>query len=176
MQELSKPFYLGSIFGSFGLGLVMALLGVAVMAAGGDDPSPAALGLICLMYPLMIYGTVVLAILVYKIWDAIQDGDVRTTPGKAIGFCFIPFFNLYWIFQAYWGWAVDFNNYVRDKAVQGAPKIPEGLVLTLCILAIASIIPFLGILISLVCMVLMAIFLNKAIDGVNAVVRHKLAT
>ncbi len=63
------------------------------------------------MYPLMIYGMVILAILVYKIWVPIQDGDVRTTPGKACGFMFIPFFNFYWIFQAYWGWSATLASF-----------------------------------------------------------------
>jgi hypothetical protein len=37
----------------------------------------------------------------YRAWKCLQPGGLaRTTPGKAIGFLFIPFFNLYWIFQA----------------------------------------------------------------------------
>ncbi len=175
MKELSKPFYLGSIFGSFGLGILMVLIGAVAMAASGDEPNPAILIFFCMMYPLMIYGIVILMILVYKMWDAIQDGPARTTPGKAVGFLFIPFFGLYWIFQAYWGWAVDYNTYVQEKALQGAPKMPEGLALTLCILTLAAIVPVIGVLISLANIVLMAIFLNKAIDGVNTIVRSKMA-
>ena len=44
-------------------------------------------------------------------WAAIQDGYARTTPGKAIGFMFIPFFNIYWMFQAIWGYSKDYNNF-----------------------------------------------------------------
>lgn len=174
MKELSKPFYLGSIFGSFGFGLLLVLIAVIVLAASGNnEPSPVALGMICLMYPLMIYGAVIVAVLIYKIWKAIQDGPARTTPGKAVGFMFIPFFNLYWIFQAYWGWAVDYNRYVREKNVPNAPSVSEGMVLTICILTFVAILPFIGLLVSLVNLVLMSIFFNQAIDGANAIIRHQ---
>jgi len=46
---------------------------------------------------LTIFNTVV-----YKAWEAIQNGHARTSPGKAVGFLFIPCFSLYWMFPAYW--------------------------------------------------------------------------
>jgi hypothetical protein len=115
----------------------------------------------------MIYGLVVLCILIYKMWDAIQDGPARTTPGKAVGFLFIPFFNFYWIFQAYWGWTKDYNAYGAQKGL-GLPRMPEGLALALCILAIVGIIPMVGYITGLISLVLMIVFLNTAINGVNA--------
>ena len=176
MKELSKPFYLGAIFGPMIVSILLSIIVIIAAAASGNDgPPPVVLGLVCLIYPLMIFGVVVLAILVYKIWVPIQDGNVRTSPGKAVGFLFIPFFNFYWIFQAYWGWAVDYNQYIQEKAVPDAPRAPEGLALTLCILTLASILPVIGILIGLVNLVLMAIFLNTVIDGANAVTRYRTA-
>ena len=70
--------------------------------------------------------------LIYKLWSAIEQGNVRTTPGKAVGFMFIPFFNLYWMFQVYWGWAVDYNNYCDERGING-PKMAPGLPMAYCI-------------------------------------------
>lgn len=50
--------------------------------------------------------------LLYVGWTAIQDGHARTTPGKAIGFLFIPVFNLYWAFIAWVGLARNVNAFL----------------------------------------------------------------
>lgn len=178
MKELSKPFYMWSIFGSMAIGFTFTIIAIAILIISGEDPHPAAIavfiGMTCMIYPVMIYGAVMMYVLVYKIWVPLQDSYVRSSPGKAVGFLFIPFFNLYWMFQAYWGWTVDYNQYIRDKAIPNAPKANESMAMTFCILILCGFIPFLGILISLVGLVLMAIFFSQAIDGANAIIRHKL--
>jgi hypothetical protein len=54
-------------------------------------------------------------ILVYKLWNVIQDGYASTTPGKAIGFLFIPYFSIYWIIRVYYGLAQDLNEYIKRQ-------------------------------------------------------------
>ena len=39
-------------------------------------------------------------ILLYKMWRQIPGREAPTTPGKAVGFLLIPFFNFYWFFIA----------------------------------------------------------------------------
>src|ERR1700681_1097261 len=43
--------------------------------------------------PLLFSG-VVFSVLIYTMWAAIQDGHVRTTPGRAVGFLFIPIYSI----------------------------------------------------------------------------------
>lgn len=78
-------------------------------------------------------------------WSIIQDGHARTTAGKAVGFLFIPFFSLYWAFQAYWGLAVDYNRFIARHQV-GLQRLPEGLFLAFSILNILFYIPFVNLL------------------------------
>jgi hypothetical protein len=121
-----------------------------------------------LVIPIAIYVFVVVSVFIYKAWASIQDGHVRTGPCKALGFLFIPLFNLYWIFQAFWGFAVDFNKYVARNNISGAPRLPEGLVLAYCILYVASIIPFVGIALGIANFIIGAILISKVCDAVNA--------
>ena len=59
--------------------------------------------------------------------------------GKAIGFMFIPFFNLYWLF-VFWLRLTDRLNF--QFRLRGLPwPVPRGLVLTACIL---QVIPYFG--------------------------------
>jgi hypothetical protein len=50
--------------------------------------------------------------LLYKFWQIVQDGFASTTPGMAIGFLFIPYFNYYWFYRAIYGLSKDFNRYI----------------------------------------------------------------
>jgi hypothetical protein len=165
---LSKPFYLTSIIASFATSTIFALLAFAAMASGSHSDEEAGIVFAVLMFLPLIYGTVVMAVFIHNMWSAIQDGSPRATPGRAVGFLFIPLFNYYWVFQALWGWTRDFNAYTTTKGLR-APRMPEGLAQAICILAVVSVIPIVGIACSLVNAVLMSMFISQACDGVNAI-------
>jgi hypothetical protein len=85
--------------------------------------------LLVLVLVLLLLGAYIVAItlmLMYKVWFAIQPGHPRTTPGKAVIFSFIPFFNLCWIFQLYWGFAKDYNSYAALTSTLNY-RLKEGL-------------------------------------------------
>jgi hypothetical protein len=113
------------------------------------------LSFVCIGLPAVIAGTVLGYILLYRSWLLIQDGNARTTAGVAVGFCFIPFFNLYWIYVAFVGLSKDMNSYCRERQI-AAPVISEGMVLAYYILSLISIIniplsfiPYVGIVSSI---------------------------
>jgi len=119
-------------------------------------------------------------ILLYKLWCTIQDGQARTTPGKAVGFMFIPLFNLYWSFQAFWGVSIDMNAYAAQRGV-AAPQIKEVLGLAICILmcvqvalsffpAAATVVT---LILSLVALVLNIIFWKQVVNAASAIVIAK---
>jgi hypothetical protein len=99
-------------------------------------------------------------ILLYRYWQVIQDGNVRTTPGKAVGYSFIPFFNFYWVFTSFLGLAQDMNRYCRERNIQ-APVVNEQLALWYCILVASSIIPYVNFVTSIAALVLYIILLNS---------------
>jgi hypothetical protein len=92
----------------------------------------------------MTFGGIYSYIILYRAWFSIQAGGAQTTPGKAVGFMFIPLFNLYWMFIAYYGWANDWTR-IRSKYsnLMAAPGIDSGTFLTGCILML--LFPLVGI-------------------------------
>jgi len=120
MKKLSKGFYLGSLAAGWGLSIILLEMGIILLSLAP-----------------VVYSVIVGCLLWYKAWTSIQDGCARTTPGRAIGFLFIPFYNFYWIFQAFWGFAKDYNSYIARHEV-AASRLPEGLFLSLCILSLVS--------------------------------------
>ena len=179
MKRLSKAFFLGSYLG----GTIAAwIIGWVVWSYSWiyydwtyydsyydvEEPAWWLILPLLLIIPIAIFVFVVVCVFIHKAWASIQDGHVRTGPCKALGFLFIPFFNFYWIFQAVWGFAVDFNKYVTRNNVSAAPRLPEGLFLAYSILYVAAIIPFVGIAIGIANFIIGAILISKVCDAVNA--------
>ena len=106
---VSKALFLGIIGGSFGFALLPFFYGYFAYQGGEVELSDLgdALGLELCTRGLSLPAGIALLVLLYKAWKVIPAAHARTTPGRAVGFLFIPCFNLYWIFQAFYGWAQD---------------------------------------------------------------------
>jgi hypothetical protein len=121
---------------------------------------------VCLLGMLITFGAsgiasaVLFCIIIYRCWALIQDGYARTTPGKAIGFCFIPFYNFYWIFQAFPGLATDTNAFMRRRGLPIAP-LSESLPTTYCVMSLLDMIPYVNYVTAIVTLILMIIMLNR---------------
>ena len=183
MQKLSKGLYLGWIIGGEVAGIICVTIGVIILIAAGvmagiteGKFSGLNMGLVGAGIFFFLLGmalTIVAAIfgyvLLYKAWQAIQDGQPRTTPGKAVGFLFIPFFNFYWMFVAYLGWAKDYNAYISTKGFN-LTKMPEGLFLAFPIIVLCSGIPYLGSVAGISIIVIFIIISYQMIDAVNGII------
>ena len=102
----------------------------------------------------MLAGSILGLILLYRYWAVIQDGYARTTPGKAIGYMFIPFFDFYWIFQVYFGLCQDTNRYILRHQVQSetlSPGVALAYPILFLVAYILSFIPGIGSTLGLIC-------------------------
>ena len=120
----------------------------------------------------LIAGSVISYILLYRFWAVIQDGKARTNPSKAVGFCFIPLFNIYWHYVAIVGLAEDMNLYCREKNI-AAPLVGEGLATTWFVLACCSCIPFLNFLTTIPCLVIFIILMKQLTDVAARILEQK---
>ena len=85
-----------------------------------------------------IVATVYGCLLLYQLWKLIPKDIARTTPGKAVGFQFIPFFNFYWFYVAYLGLSKDMNETLRQRGVQ--MQTSEDWAQATCVLSIVSVV------------------------------------
>jgi len=175
MNKVSKGLFLGSVGIGFGIAAVLLILGTVRMKTGSPLEGLRLVGLSCIP---MLYAGIFMIVLWYKSWAAIQDGHARTTPGKAIGFLFIPLFDFYWIFQAVWGLPKDFNAYLQRNSIPAA-RLPEGLFLAYCIICFLTWIPILGLVLFVVNCIIALIMVSALCDGINAIVgklQNEIAT
>lgn len=160
-QRLSKAFYTSFIGASLGLWFIFNVI----------PPDPADSTLRVLSVLTFLTAVVVMMVLLYKLWNSIQDGHARTSPDRAIGLLYIPLFNVYWLFQVFWGFARDYNRLV-DRRKLRVSKLPEGLflvstivyVLLGCLFWVNGLYQALGLLNA----ILVSVAVAKACDGVNA--------
>lgn len=92
------------------LGLTLLIAG---LSAGGHDGEPLAIFgglLLAVFYVALIVAAIVNFVWLYKFWTWIPPEHRHTnlwkkyiSPGQAVGFMFIPYFNIYWMFVLYLG-------------------------------------------------------------------------
>lgn len=84
--------------------LWLAITGWLLMSFGLVN-SLGGLGIICFCFGFLM--------LLYRCWEIVQDGGyASTTPKKAVGLMFIPFFNLYWFYFALSSLCNDLNDFI----------------------------------------------------------------
>lgn len=178
-KPISKGFYMGSVLTAIILDWLLLL--VIVLASQNETIEPLSLLKFILIVQIftvcvLIYIVIITAILWYKAWQVIQDGHARTTPGRAVGFAFIPLYNLYWAFQFIHGFAKDYNAYLRRYNMPIA-QLSEGYFLAATILTIPGIIvrriPYVGIVYALIVGIVAIVLLNSVCNAVNSLVAFR---
>lgn len=122
-----------------------------------------------MLIPLTAYSILYL-IQIYRMWDVINDGHSRATPGKALGFLFIPFFNIYWGFNVWGGFPTDYNAFVnRYRLNDKVPLLNPTVYQIFPVLILLS-----GLIITIpVLLIYFAVLLNKsnvAIDDLKTAI------
>ena len=78
----------------------------------------------------------------YHNWDLLDEDLRKTSPGRAVGFLFIPFYNLYWVFVSFiWLWE-GLNEMGKRYMQRDWLAMQQGIPIAFAILIIASAIPF----------------------------------
>ncbi len=125
------------------------------LLASGEDEFAVFVGLLAGIATLVfaVLFTIAWCRLHYRHWQvAIACTDFKDhTPGQAVGFLFIPLFNLYWAFRSY----ATLSDLLYQAGAQPrfggrTPLINTGTARTLCILNLFAVLPYIGTLISLV--------------------------
>ena len=160
--------YLLAIYGMIAIGIFSEHYSGFFSSIGLDESSM--MTIFAIMY---VVALVYCYILQYQVWRYVivhlQNNEILPsvdTPGKAIGYQFIPFYNLYWVFTAYGKFAVDFNKLAERVGSQA--HLSRSLGMTIAVMLILNIIPIINIIpFVLINFVLMPIFLIKSVNRCN---------
>lgn len=177
MIRMSKRLYFGVLAATF---VLMFLCGIPALFLLNSYQIPREMGIdddltnlfvgilgFFAIAPFLLTLTILPLVVLYKMWASIRDGNhARTTPGKAIGFLFIPFFNFYWLFQVWGGFPTDYNKYAERHRLN-VPLLGSGIYTAYAVLIALSVIPFLNILTALAAQFVFLVIMVKTSDAVN---------
>jgi hypothetical protein len=111
------------------------IIGLMVANSPEDNLVKAGTGIAIIGYIMFLLLSVLPYIYIYKAWKCLQPGGATVTPGKAVGFLFIPLFNYYWIFVAMGGLPRQWNEIMdRYENTQDAPRLTIGAFVCLLLL------------------------------------------
>ncbi|MDH4203592.1 MAG: hypothetical protein OEV87_11970 [Phycisphaerae bacterium] len=108
----NKSYFESSVRSQFVLLTIFWWIGYPLSVIGSFVPPIEILGAMA-----MVATTIFWCILLYRHWFVLQGHGARTTPARAVGFGFIPFFCFYWWFVAYAGLATDTNRYLDQIGI-----------------------------------------------------------
>lgn len=95
-----------------------------------------------------IIASILQLVLLYRNWNVIAKAEgLATEPGQAVGFLFIPVFNLYWQFIAHWKLSEGQEKFLQQAGISSSKTPNQGIALAYCI---CSCIPYLSLLLGLI--------------------------
>lgn len=165
----SPGFYLMLLYGGLGAWLFGAFFLGALFWGGKTGKVFMILGMIAVVGAQINFW-----VLFYQVWRFVIHESRNygltpsiATPGKAIGFCFIPFFNFYWIFQAFGKFPKDCNALAEAKGSDERMSQGLGIITPIFLLLsiIFSVIPVVGFVTAGVnLLILYPIYISRAVS------------
>ncbi len=160
----SLGFYISALVISGTLFLIGFLMG-GVFRGGETAEVVFFLGIIIMLIALINF-----LVLLFRVWRFTIDQSRHhnftpsiDTPGKAVGFLFIPIYNLYWAFQVIGKLPVNLNAVADVKG--SSQRVSEGLGKALTVLMVIGVIPFVGYLTTITSIyILEPIFIRRSIS------------
>ena len=151
-------------------------IGYPLCVIGELLPEVASLLLSLIWIPALIVTTVFWCILLHRQWSLLQGHGARITPGKAVGFGFIPFYCFYWWFVAFAGLATDTNRHLTDLGI-GQKRMSFGLAVTDCVISILvstiGLVPAIGAVLYVPLMIVGFILVVQQRDCVLAILSKR---
>lgn len=125
----------------------------------------------------LIPATVFCSMLHYQCWHALPAEYRVTSPGRAIGFLFIPFFNLYWAFVSWVKLADGYEVWQRESKVANRYTM-RGLGITQAILfclafaliPVLSLLPILSIAMGLASLMVFGLYYFNVVAAANQMI------
>ncbi|MCX6625270.1 MAG: hypothetical protein NTY38_30265 [Acidobacteria bacterium] len=159
-RRINTSFYV--LWPAVGLLLGLNLLAVASNADRSSWQQPVlfiAAGLAILASSVMDM------VFLYRAWSAIRS-PFTTSPGSAVGLLFVPIYNVYWIFQAFPGFATEYNSYA-DYHQSKVPHLSRGWMLAFVLCCFITQIPLVGLFLTWLPVITGAVAISRMGDAVN---------
>lgn len=101
----------------------------------------------------------------YNLWKIVQPQNI--SPGKAVGFLFIPLFNVYWCFVSIHDLTTHINTFTKANGLKS--RVSSKLTLTYCVCFILVLVPFLNIPIQIAILIMSSLIMHQWSTVINEI-------
>lgn len=172
VARVSKGLVLGLVYGGLATGFIILIVGLVLVGVADETAGTrmlvVAIAACAFGFLLLLGGWAAWMFLLHRAWSAIQDGQARTTPGKAVGFMFIPLFNIWWMFQAFPGFAQDFNRF-RDRHRLPLEPLNELHFNLYCLFICLGNLPYVGVVSPIGVAIMIGLIGSAMADRINGI-------
>ncbi|MDD2412915.1 MAG: GYF domain-containing protein [Bacteroidales bacterium] len=110
--------------------------------------------------------------IIYYSWRISEPNRDNVSGLKVIGFLFIPFYNIYWVFYVFSNLPKFLLSKAQQWGLSNSASISESLVITTSIVAMLSLIPFINFFVFVPFLVLSYIYILKIADYTHLLYRQ----
>jgi len=154
------------------IGAVVVIIGFVILAERHGEEE----GVLVMMLGLIVIlsSSIYFLVVMYRLWNFVIETSKAEgltpsieSPGKAVGFLFIPLFSYYWAFIAFGKLPKDLNAIANKRGFSNG--ISDSMGIIIAVFSVISVIPLLGYITAAILMfVLIPIFLSQSIRMVAA--------
>jgi hypothetical protein len=152
------------------LGLILYFVGfsqsMSVDPATGMPVNSGPSGLAVLGGLMLFVSAIIFFAWIWNLWASLPESHRKHSPAKATLLLLIPLWNIYWIFEAVWGWTKSYNAFLQEENVN-LQQASEGIALSIPILMLTSVIPGLNLLTGPAAVLMTVVLMSSSIDNVN---------
>ena len=110
--------------------------------------------------------------LIYYSWKIVEPNRENITASKAIGYLFIPFFNIYWAYFIFKSLPDELKLKAQKWGLKNITFVSNSLVIVTSIVFMLSLIPVLNIFLLIPFLILSYVYITQVVDFVQSLYRH----
>ncbi|MBN1881175.1 MAG: hypothetical protein JW885_03295 [Deltaproteobacteria bacterium] len=125
IERMNKTFFMGAFLSPVIVPVIIIAFSLFQAATGINRQLDEGLFVpIAILYVIFMF--IMFILFHYRMWAAVYDERVKTSPGMAVFLLFVPIYNFIWIFKFYFGFVQHYNENVERYGQNTGVKPIEG--------------------------------------------------
>lgn len=110
--------------------------------------------------------------IIYFSWRILEFDKVKISPSKAIAYLFIPFYNIWWAYYSTMSLVEELQSFAIQRKISNIPQISQKFTLSLAILSMLVLIPFVSIFVLIPFLIVSYIYISQIAEFTAELYRY----
>lgn len=110
--------------------------------------------------------------IIYFSWRILEFEKVKFSPAKAIGFLFIPFYNIWWAYYSTMSLVEELQSFASRRNIKSIPEINSKFTLSVAVLSMLVFIPFVSVFVLIPFLIVSYIYISQITEFTAELYRY----